>query len=52
MLFLARDFYKTEEMVLGMIIIGVLWVLLDRLALAPWERRTIERWGLTRRSGG
>jgi taurine transport system permease protein len=52
MLFLARDFYKTEEMVLGMIVIGVLWILLDRLVLAPWERRTIERWGLARRAGG
>jgi NitT/TauT family transport system permease protein/taurine transport system permease protein len=46
MLFVARDFYRTEVIVLGMIIIGVLWLLLDRLVLAPLERATIERWGM------
>jgi len=48
MLFVARDFYRTEVIVLGMIVIGVLWLLLDRLLLAPLERATIERWGLVR----
>ncbi|MDR7400890.1 MAG: ABC transporter permease [Armatimonadota bacterium] len=48
MIFLARDFYRTEVIVLGMILIGALWVLIDRSVLAPLERRTIERWGLTR----
>lgn len=51
MLFLARDFYRTEVIVLGMILIGAIWVAIDRLVLAPLERRTIERWGLTRRVG-
>jgi taurine transport system permease protein len=46
MLFVARDFYRTEVIVLGMIIIGVLWLLIDRLVLAPLERATIERWGM------
>jgi len=48
MLFVARDFYRTEVIVLGMILIGVLWLLIDRLLLAPLERATIERWGLVR----
>lgn len=48
MLFLARDFYRTEVIVLGMILIGAIWVAIDRLILAPIERRTIERWGLAR----
>ena len=48
MLFLARDFYRTEVIVFGMVVIGVLWLLLDRLLLAPLERATIERWGLVR----
>jgi len=48
MLFVARDFYRTEVIVLGMIVIGVLWLLIDRLLLAPLERATIERWGLVR----
>jgi NitT/TauT family transport system permease protein/taurine transport system permease protein len=29
-----------------MVIIGVLWLVTDRLLLAPLERRTIERWGM------
>ena len=48
MLFVARDFYRTEVIVLGMIIIGLLWLAIDRLMLAPLERATIERWGLVR----
>ncbi|WP_246736184.1 ABC transporter permease [Enterovirga aerilata] len=50
MLFVARDFYRTEVIVLGMIVIGALWLLIDRLLLAPLERATIERWGLVTRS--
>ena len=48
MLFLARDFYRTEVIIMGMIVIGLLWLLLDRLVLAPLERATIERWGMVR----
>jgi NitT/TauT family transport system permease protein/taurine transport system permease protein len=50
MLFLARDFYRTEVIVFGMIVIGILWLLIDRLLLAPLERATIERWGLVDRA--
>jgi taurine transport system permease protein len=50
MLFVARDFYRTEVIVLGMIVIGVLWLFIDRLLLAPIERATIERWGMVRAS--
>jgi taurine transport system permease protein len=50
MLFLARDFYRTEVIVFGMIVIGVLWLLIDRLLLAPLERATIERWGMVHRA--
>jgi NitT/TauT family transport system permease protein/taurine transport system permease protein len=49
MLFLARDFYRTEVILLGMVVIGAIWLALDRLVLAPLERATIERWGLVRR---
>ncbi|MEN9760714.1 MAG: hypothetical protein RI906_540 [Pseudomonadota bacterium] len=48
MLFAARDFYKTEVIVLGMVVIGLLWLALDRLLLAPLERATTERWGMVR----
>ncbi|MDF3061597.1 MAG: taurine transporter permease [Microvirga sp.] len=48
MIFVARDFYRTEVIVFGMIVIGALWLLIDRLLLAPVERATIERWGMVR----
>ncbi|EYT54581.1 taurine ABC transporter permease [Leucobacter sp. UCD-THU] len=44
-LFLARQYYETDVIILMMIVIGVLWLLMDRLLLAPLERRTVERWG-------
>lgn len=50
MLFVARDFYRTEVIVLGMIVIGCIWLAIDRLVLAPLERATIERWGLVGRA--
>lgn len=50
MLFVARDFYRTEVIILGMIVIGVLWLLIDRLLLVPLERATVERWGMVRRA--
>jgi taurine transport system permease protein len=50
MLFVARDFYRTEVIVLGMVIIGTIWLMIDRLLLAPLERVTIERWGMVQRS--
>lgn len=48
MLFAARDFYRTEVIVLGMVVIGVIWLVLDRLLLAPLERIAAERWGMVR----
>ncbi|MCR2815017.1 ABC transporter permease [Microbacterium jiangjiandongii] len=44
-LFLARQYYETDVMILVMIVIGVLWLIMDRLVLVPIERRTIQRWG-------
>jgi len=44
----AVQWYKTDTIILGMIVIGVLWLLLDRLIFAPLERRTVVRWGMIR----
>lgn len=44
-LFLARQYYETDVIVLMMITIGVLWLAMDRWMLQPLERRTVERWG-------
>jgi NitT/TauT family transport system permease protein/taurine transport system permease protein len=45
-LFLAQKFFRTDIIIMGMIIIGLLWLMMDRALLAPLERRTVERWGM------
>ena len=37
---------EPDGIVVGMLTIGITWLLLDRLILRPIERRTVERWGL------
>ena len=46
LIFNAQNFHQTDTILVGIITIGVLWLLTDRLLLQPLERRTIERWGL------
>jgi ABC-type nitrate/sulfonate/bicarbonate transport system permease component len=45
----AVQWQRTETIILGMIVIGVLWVLMDHLIFTPIERRTVGRWGLLQR---
>ncbi len=42
----GANFLQSDTILVGIIVIGVLWLLTDRLLLRPLERRTIERWGL------
>lgn len=48
-LFMAQKNYDCAEIVLIMIIVGSLWLIMDRAILGPLERRTIQRWGMARR---
>jgi NitT/TauT family transport system permease protein/taurine transport system permease protein len=45
-IFLAQKFFRTDIIIVGMITIGLLWLVTDRALLAPLERRTVERWGM------
>jgi NitT/TauT family transport system permease protein/taurine transport system permease protein len=45
----AVQWYQTETVILGMILIGILWLILDRLLFVPLERHTVEKWGLIQR---
>jgi ABC-type nitrate/sulfonate/bicarbonate transport system permease component len=45
----AVQWYQTDTVIMGMILIGMLWLLLDRLLFAPLERRTVARWGMLQR---
>lgn len=42
---------QTDRVVVGMIMMGILWLSMDRLFLRPVEMATIERWGLVRSKG-
>ncbi len=46
MMFDARRAGSTVEILLGMIILGLLWYIVDAWILAPIERATGQRWGL------
>ncbi|MEO3844605.1 ABC transporter permease [Streptomyces sp. B22F1] len=50
-LFQAQKYFQTDVIIASMVIIGVLWLLMDRLMLAPLEKRTVERWGMTQGRG-
>lgn len=46
MIFDARNYLKTDEVIVGMLTIGLFWATIERLVLRPLEKRTIERWGM------
>lgn len=48
MMFDARRVGDVSQVFLGMIVLGVLWYMLDALILAPFEKATVERWGMVR----
>jgi ABC-type nitrate/sulfonate/bicarbonate transport system permease component len=48
MIFDARQFLGTNVVILGMVVIGILWLVLDSLILRPLEKRTVIRWGTVR----
>ena len=45
----AVQWYKTETIIMGMIVIGILWLLMDRFLFIALERSTVLRWGLMQR---
>ena len=52
MIFRAADFSRTDIIVAGCLMIGVIAMAMDRWLLLPIERRTVLRWGLVARSEG
>jgi NitT/TauT family transport system permease protein/taurine transport system permease protein len=49
MMFDARRGGQVTEILLGMIVLGLLWYVVDGWVLVPLERATVERWGLVTR---
>lgn len=45
----AAQYFKSSTVVAGIIVIGILWLFMDRLVLEPIENRTVRRWGILRK---
>ncbi|MDA8050877.1 MAG: ABC transporter permease [Rhodospirillales bacterium] len=40
--------HATDRTIAGMIVVGTVWLVIDQLYLRPFERVTVERWGVLR----
>jgi taurine transport system permease protein len=49
MIFSAQSSHLTSRIVVGMAIIGLLWMFIDYFLLRPLEEVTIKRWGMVQR---
>ncbi|MGI9605698.1 MAG: ABC transporter permease [Acidimicrobiales bacterium] len=49
-IFEQQEFARADIIVAGALTIGVIGMLMDRVLLAPLERRTVEKWGLVESS--
>ena len=49
LIFGARTFNQIDRIMVGMIVIGVLYIVVDRLLVQPVESMTLARWGVLRR---
>lgn len=47
-IFNAQQYFQSARIVVGMLTIGITWLVMDRLILRPIEQRTTMRWGLVR----
>jgi NitT/TauT family transport system permease protein/taurine transport system permease protein len=49
LIFGARTFNQIDRIIVGMIVIGCLYVIIDRLIVQPIEDMTVARWGVLRK---
>jgi taurine transport system permease protein len=52
LIYQAQEYYRTDQIIAGIIVIAILGVLIDTQFLARIERRTIERWGMVNTGRG
>jgi NitT/TauT family transport system permease protein/taurine transport system permease protein len=45
LIFQGAAHQQTDRTIVGMLVMGVLWLLIDYFYLQPFERATVERWG-------
>jgi NitT/TauT family transport system permease protein/taurine transport system permease protein len=46
MIFNAAEYHRSDIILSGCLIIGIIAMIMDRWLLLPIERRTVQRWGL------
>lgn len=46
MIYLAGYEFRSDIIIMGLITIGTVWLIIDRVVLVPFERWTIQRWRL------
>jgi taurine transport system permease protein len=49
LIFSARTFSQIDRIMVGMVMIGTLYIIVDRLLVQPVETMTVARWGVLRR---
>ncbi|HEY0422976.1 MAG TPA: ABC transporter permease subunit [Rhodopila sp.] len=49
LIFGARTFGQIDRIMVGMVVIGTLYIVVDRLLVQPVETMTLARWGVLRR---
>lgn len=47
LIFEGTQSQQTARTIVGMIVMGLLWLAIDQFYLRPFERATVQRWGLT-----
>lgn len=47
LIFEGTQTQQTARTIVGMIVMGLTWLAIDQLYLRPFERATVQRWGLT-----
>jgi len=45
LIFDASRFFRSDQILVGIGTIGILWVIMDNVLLTPLERHTVKRWG-------
>jgi NitT/TauT family transport system permease protein/taurine transport system permease protein len=44
----ASNFLRSDKILVGILVIGAIWMVIDSALLKPLERRTVERWATVR----
>ncbi len=48
----GQRLFRIPDIILGLVLIGLISLSMDKLALAPLQARTVERWGISARAPG